>query len=313
MGYFTANWGHPVVAVAGVVLIAAHERGLRSLNRRSIPAHATRRRHRLLLSYAGIAVVVLSISSPLEFWSMQYFWVHMLQHISIMLAAPALYVAGAPIIPLLHAVPVDARRKVLRRIYRRDVPHPLRRIAAAVLSPMFAVVFFNVVMVVWMIPSVFDPVMESESLHIGLMLSTFLASGILFWIQFIPSRPLKRRLTPVGRAGALVLTNLVMTVLAVSLSFFSSVADFRFGTMVMDMGSMVMPATVITINRVADQHIGAAILWVCGDFWCFPALFLAIREALHDESRSAVFDRFLRGQQSVSAEEYRSGKFNSLP
>ena len=35
MGYFTANWGYPWVAVVTLLVVAVHEKGLRSLNRRS--------------------------------------------------------------------------------------------------------------------------------------------------------------------------------------------------------------------------------------------------------------------------------------
>jgi len=44
----------------------------------------------MYFSYAGLIVLGLSIVSPLQYWSMQYFWVHMLQHVSVMLLAPAL-------------------------------------------------------------------------------------------------------------------------------------------------------------------------------------------------------------------------------
>lgn len=307
MDYVTSNWGHPLIGVFTILILAVHEKGLRALNRRSSIEHARRRRSRMWFSFAGILLAALSISSPLEFWSMEYFWVHMLQHVSLMLAAPALYVAGAPIVPLMHAVPVRGRRRLLRVIFRSPSMRPLRRAVSFMLSPWFSIVFFSLVMVVWMLPSVFDPVMRSENLHIGLMLSTFFISGLLFWVQFIPSHPLKPRMSAMARAGCLLVTNVVMTVLAMSLSFFTSVPDYRFSTMMMRMGSMVMPAAVITLSRVSDQHIGAAILWVCGDFWCFPALILALREAFRDERHSRLVDRFLTGQRSVSADEYLHG------
>ena len=157
MTYLSAHWGYPWVAVAAIVATLLHERGLRALNARSTRAHAQARRRKMWLSYAGIALATLSVISPLQYWSMEYFWVHMIQHVTVMLAAPALYVAGAPAIPLLHAVPVRARRRLLRRIFVRPTRHPLRRIGAVVLSPIVAVVLFNVVMVVWMIPRVFNP------------------------------------------------------------------------------------------------------------------------------------------------------------
>ena len=308
MNYLTQHWGHPWLAVIALATIAAHEKGLRSLNRRSTPAHAARRRRKMWFSYGGLAVLTLSVVSPLEYWSMQYFWVHMIQHISVMLAAPALYVAGAPMLPLLHSVPVGLRRRMLRRVFVREHQHPLRTLIAFVLSPTIAIISFNAVMVLWMVPSIFNPVMAHPNLHIGLMLSTFFVSGLLFWLQFIPSWPLRPSLSPIAQAGALLVTNLVMTLIAIDVSLLVSAPSYRFMTMTMHMGSMVMPVAPVTLNRLADQQIGAAILWVCGDFWCLPALVYAFRTALKDESASELMDRFLRGRRSVSAQEFQSAR-----
>jgi putative membrane protein len=305
MRYLTTQWGYPWIAVVAMAVILVHERGLRTLNAHSTREHAQKRRHRMWLTYAGIAVLTLSIVSPLQYWSMEYFWVHMIQHVTVMLAAPALYVAGAPAIPLLHAIPVGARRRLLRRIFVRPTRHPLRRLGAFLHSPLVAIVFFNAVMIVWMVPRVFNPVMGDPVLHIGLMLSTFFISGVLFWLQFIPSRPWQPTLSPFARVGALLLTNLVMTVIAMSLSFFASGPFYDIGNSMMGMANMAS-MTPTTLNPLADQQIGAAILWVCGDFWCFPALVMALRLVSKNDDGSGTMDRFLRGRHSITVEEYRA-------
>jgi cytochrome c oxidase assembly factor CtaG len=310
MSYLTANWGYPWVAVVAVLALVVHEKGLRSLNGRSTAPHARHRRRQMWYSYAGIAVLTLSVISPLQFWAMQYFWVHMLQHVTVMLAAPALYVAGAPWMALVHAIPVRARRRFFRHIFVRATRHPLRRVVAFLVSPVVGIVFFNVVMVLWMVPSLFDPIMTRPALHIGLMLSTFFVSGLLFWIQFIPSAPLRPKLSAFAQVGSLLVTNLIMTIIAITLSFLVSGASYNFGAMMMNMANMTMP--VITMNRFADQQIGAAILWVCGDFWCFPALYVAFRRSMREESGSELLDHFWRGHRNMSDEEFRAARARSF-
>jgi cytochrome c oxidase assembly factor CtaG len=304
MTYFTHHWGYPEIALVALLVVAVHERGLRALNARSTPIHARSRRLRMWLTYAGIALATLSVVSPLQYWSMEYFWVHMIQHVTVMLAAPALYVAGAPAMPLVFALPVATRRRLLRRVFLRPGRSLLRRIGAVAFSPLFSIVFFNVVMVVWMIPSVFNPVMGNPKLHIGLMLSSFFVSGVLFWAQFIPSRPWRPTLTPFARVGALLVTNVVMTIVAMALSFLASGPFYDIGNSMLHMANM-SAMTPTTLNPFADQQIGAAILWVCGDFWCYPALVMALRLATKSDANSSAMDHVLRGRRSMTVEEFR--------
>jgi hypothetical protein len=98
-------------------------------------------------------------------------------------------------------------------------------------------------------------------------------------------------------------TNLIMTIIAISLSFFTAVPSYAFGAVMENMATMTMP--VISLNRFADQQIGAAILWVCGDFWCFPALYIAFRRSMTDTEGSEIVDRLLKGHRRMSVEEFR--------
>ena len=51
----------------------------------------------------------------------------------------------------------------------------------------------------------------------------------------------------------------------------------------------------MTLPPFADQQIGAAILWVCGDLWCFPAVaFVIMRMAADEGGVGAAIEKILR-------------------
>ena len=95
MSYLTDHWSFDPFMIVVAVLVIWHEIGLARLARRSRPDRTRQRRHRSFLFYGGLAVLLLTVQSPIDYWADGYFFVHMLQHLLLMFAAPTLVVAGA--------------------------------------------------------------------------------------------------------------------------------------------------------------------------------------------------------------------------
>ncbi|MGD0944121.1 MAG: cytochrome c oxidase assembly protein [Acidimicrobiales bacterium] len=285
MSYVTDNWSFdPFLVVVGIIVVW-HEIGLYHLRRRSTPARTRRRRMRSLLFYAGLGTLLLAVDSPIDYWADYYFFVHMIEHILIMFFAPILIVSGAPWLPLIHGLPVKVRRVVGRAVLLGAWARPLRALGRFLTSGAVAIVAFNVIMVVWHVPALFDLAESNQYVHIWLMHSSFFVSGVFFWLQIIPSYPIKPKLSTAGQIWAILSTNVVMFVLAMALSIFTATSWYS-------VYNNHVPG--VTLSPFADQQIGAAILWVCGDFWAVPALISIIRRALsQDEDMSVVIDRVL--------------------
>src|ERR1700746_4030781 len=177
------------------------------LARRSRPERTRQRRLRSLWFYAGLAVLLVAVVSPLDYWADDYFFVHMLQHLLLMFAAPTLVVAGAPWQPLLDGLPGRTGQAVTRGTLRGTWSRPLRAAGAFLLRPWVSVTLFNAVMIFWHVPAPFDLAADNQAVHIWLMHGSFFAAGVLFWLQFIPSPPFRRRMPLLSQAAALLITH----------------------------------------------------------------------------------------------------------
>lgn len=292
MQLLTQNWSFDPFMIIVAVLVVWHEIGLASLARRSRPERTRQRRLRSIWFYGGLAVLLIAVQSPIDYWSDSYFFVHMIQHLLMMFAAPSMIVAGAPWQPLLDGLPGNIGKDATREVMTAGWTRPLRATGGFLLRPWIAVIAFNFVMLIWHIPALFDLATNNQIIHIWLMHGSYFAVGVLFWLQFLPSAPFRIKLPPIGQVLALVMTNGIIWMLAMSMSLLTRASWYSVYAHVP--GAIMRP--------FADQQLGAAILWVCGDFWAIPTLIYVIRKVLDDDGGvTAAVDKILgRGATAAS-------------
>ncbi len=297
MNYLAENWSFDPFAVVVAAVVVLHEFGLANLKRRSIGRRSRERRNRSYFFYAGLGLLLLAIMSPIDYWASRYFFVHMIEHILIAFFAPVLIVIGAPWIPLVHGLPVGLRRRAGRALLLGRWSSSLRTLGRFVTNPWTAVVSFNLVMVLWHVPALFDAAENNQTVHIWLMHASFFVTGVLFWLTIIPSHPFRLKTSPLWQMGAIIGTNVIMFVLAMSLSIFSASSWY----------AVYAHVPGVSLSPFADQQIGAAILWICGDFWAVPALGYVIKRGIDSGvGFSAAVDRMFHRDPEATLEQLRN-------
>jgi putative membrane protein len=203
----------PLVMALAAVAVVCFVQGFLRLRRRGRRDHASWRRAALFA--AGLALLVLPLVSPLDELGDRYLLsAHMLQHVLIADAAPALILLALRGPLLYFAVPAPALHAFARA-------HRLRRGLAWLLRPSVALAAWAVAFGAWHIPAAYDYAAGHQPVH-ELEHASFLAAGFLVWTLLVdPAR--SGRLSP-GRRLALALALLGLGTVIADVLLFSPVA-----------------------------------------------------------------------------------------
>jgi putative membrane protein len=280
MNLLTQHWSFDPFLLVLLLVAAVHFRGLRRM------LTAVRRAGRptrpwlgqALLFWSSLLVVALAVMSPIDYWSDHYLRAHVVQHILLTFIAPPLLVIGAPWIPLLGGLPRSVRGGFGRLAQRTKAGREgsgdasaLARVRHVLSRPMTSVVLFNATMIIWHLPGPFDLAARNQFVHIWLEHGSFFGFGVVLWLQMFGSRPLRPLLRAPLRVVSLIGSNAVMVAVAATLVMFTKDA---------------YPWYAIghtAAQQAADQQLGGAILWVCGEVIFLPAILYLVSQWLTED------------------------------
>jgi putative membrane protein len=178
--HVTATWETPPTVLIGAALaLVLFVQAFVRLRRRRVE-HAPWTR--ALLFAAGLALLVVPLVSPLDHvGDEQLLSAHMLQHVLIGDAAPALLVTAVRG-PLLFFLLPPALLRPLAAF------HPLRAFLSVLLWPLVSLGLWAVAIVAWHVPSAYDYAAAHPLVH-DLEHLSFVVAGTLAWVQLVdPAR-----------------------------------------------------------------------------------------------------------------------------
>jgi putative membrane protein len=271
---WTAWHADPVVVGGLVVLGAAYAAATLWRNRlapgaRVEPAKA--------LCFAGaLGVLFVALTGPLHDLSDYYlFSAHMVQHMLLVFALPPL---------LLHGTPGWMVRPMLRDPRLLQLGRVLTRPAAA-----FAV--FNVILVAWHLPPVYNLAMDQHQVHIVGHLLMIAGSVILWWPVLSPVRELPRAPYPV-QLLYLFVVGLPMVMVAIFISMADGLLYPYYAA---------SPRIWAQLTPRADQHLGGLIMWIPGGL----VFLIAISVIFFRWQGAGGDDVAVRGEAEGEPSEYK--------
>jgi cytochrome c oxidase assembly factor CtaG len=200
----------PAATVGGGLAVtgAIYTRGWRALHRRS-PRRFPR--WRLAAFLTGLGSVALAIASPLDAAAERTLAAHMVQHLVLLVVAPPLLLAGAPLVPVVRGLPRPVVHAVVRPLLRSPLPRLLTDPRVGWLAAALA-------LWVWHVPSAFELALRSTAWH-AVEHACFLAAGLLFWWPVVQPWPSRARMPRWALLPYLLLADLQNTALAAVLTF----------------------------------------------------------------------------------------------
>jgi putative membrane protein len=241
-------------------------------DRRTVTPRRTQgvQRLRSACFYAALAVLAIALSSPIELLSAQLFWVHMIQHVLLLVVAAPLFVLARPWIRLWRCLPLSARRWLARGLSHGERTSALRALSRTMGRPAPGFVAFSVVLLAWHVPGLFDATLRSSALH-ALEHTLFFLTALMFWKQLLPSPPLRIRLGDTQRVLYAVGGMIVSWVLAVVLALAPHPLYSYYAHQASRPGG---------ISAMADQQLAAGVMWVPGSITFLIVVFVYVHRWL---------------------------------
>ena len=235
----------------------------------------------------GLVVLLLALVSPIDSYGDDLFWVHMVQHMLMVMVVAPLLLLGAPVTLALRASPERMRRQYL-------IPLVESRLARVLTYPLVALGLFVAALWVWHLPVAYEAAIENDMLHAFEHIS-FLAGAMLFWWLVVAVDATRLRPGHVGRIALLIAALLQNIALALILTSLSEPAYDVYVDVMRDWGP----------SALTDQRIGGGVMWVPGAMMFFFAILVTVyywaeREQFNGRRGDMIRDLERRAGESES-------------
>lgn len=262
---FEGWFAEPVPLIAAAAAVVLYQRGAHRLDARGSDRTPTTAQKTSLA--VGVGIILVALLSPIDVYALQLQWVHMTQHVLVLLVAPPLIVLARPWDTA--AAGCGPRLRKALAVPARVLSTHGRNVVAAT----SAVVLFVGVMWTWHIPALYDLTLRNDAVH-NLEHTTFLTVGLLFWTAALPLRAGAQCLGMIGRAVVVLSGMIGSWLLAVYIGYATVVLYAYSGS-----GGM---------SALTDQQFASGVMWVPASGPFLVVLIVLIANWFEADARAAA-------------------------
>ncbi len=233
--------------------------------------------------WTGWLVMLLGLMSPVDTYSDDLFWMHMIQHVMITMIVAPLMLLGAPATLALRAASPRVRTTYL-------IPFLNSRLVRALTWPPLAIIIYIASVWSWHWPDAYDAAIASEAVHF-VEHGVFLLGAVLLWWLVIGVDATRLRPHHVWRCallGVAILQNIGLGLILINV-----------GEPVYETYATAAAVREWGPDALLDQRIGAGIMWVPGSMMFALAIIVTVyywaeREGFKDRRNDVVRDMQIR-------------------
>ncbi len=232
---------------------------------------------RAIYFHVALFLAMIGDAAPVDILSARLFWVHMIQHLLLLVLIAPLLVAAAPLLPLWLGLP-NWIRTFASAIARPKVKQVFLWGGHWLRHPVVSCGLLLLGIWMWHWPVLYDLALTNDAIHDWCEHLTFLGVSFLFWAQVIPSPPVRPRLGYLGQmacVGGAIAQNVVLAAL---LGFAQAPLYAPYAHLATLSGAF---------SALQDQQLGAGIMWTVGDVPLGIALGLLFQRWLATQSGDA--------------------------
>lgn len=228
---------------------------------------------------AGLLVIGFALLSPLDVLVQQLFFMHMIQHLLLIMIAPVLLLLPNPMPFVLWGLPTTARLKVggwLNHILNKEstIGKILRKLTGPVIVWFIMIAFI----IGWHDPNMYNAALRSELVH-DIEHITMFTAGMLFWWTVTGAGPrLHKNLSRPAKVAFVLAAIPPNMALGAVLSFNQEPIYSYYSDMPRLWG----------ISVLDDQRLSGIIMWIPGSMMYFMAALALIFMILSGEGRKPI-------------------------